>query len=62
MLVFDDDSRMEITTAVSATVSTGGKSVQKDETELKIEFEDGTSATFSLADLGSDVACGIRII
>ncbi|MBV9272972.1 MAG: hypothetical protein JO333_03700 [Verrucomicrobia bacterium] len=58
MLVFDDDSRMKIRTAVSATVSSGGKvkSVQEDETELKIEFEDGTSATFSLADLGSYVA------
>jgi hypothetical protein len=58
LLVFDDDSRMKIRTATPAAVSPGGKvkSVQEDEAELKIEFEDGSSATFRLDDPGASVA------
>jgi hypothetical protein len=58
LLLFDDDSRMKIRTAVTVAISTGGKvkSVQEDPAELKIEFEDGSSATFQLADPGSSVA------
>jgi hypothetical protein len=58
LLVFDDDSRMKITTASPVAVSPGGKvkSVQEDEAELKIEFADGSTATFRLDDPGSSVA------
>jgi hypothetical protein len=58
LLLFDDDSRMKIRTAVTATVAPGGKvkSIQEDEAELKIEFADGSSATFCLEDPGSSVA------
>jgi len=58
VLLFDDDSRMKIRTAVTVTLSPGGKvkSVQEDRTELKIEFEDSSSATFRLDDPGSSVA------
>ena len=49
---------MKIRTAGAVALSPGGnvKSVQETETELKIEFEDGSSATFRLADPGSSVA------
>jgi hypothetical protein len=49
---------MKITTAAAAAVSPGGKmkSVEEDEAELKIEFEDGSRATFQLEDPGSSVA------
>ena len=58
LLLFDDDSRMKIKTAAAAAVWQGGKvkSVQEDEAELKIEFEDGSTATFRLDDPGSSVA------
>lgn len=58
LLVFDDDSRMKIRTGAAAAISPRGKvkSVQEDEAELKIEFEDGSSATFRLEDPGSSVA------
>jgi hypothetical protein len=58
LLLFDDGSRMKIRTAVSMTVSPRGKvkSVQEDEAELKIEFEDSSSTTFQLDDPGSSVA------
>jgi hypothetical protein len=58
VLLFDDDSRMKIRTAAPVAVSPGGKvkSVQEAETELKIEFEDGSTATFRLEDPGSSVA------
>jgi hypothetical protein len=58
LLAFDDDSRMKIRTASPVTVSPGGKvkSVRETEAELKIEFEDGSSATFPLDDPGSSVA------
>jgi hypothetical protein len=58
LLVFDDDSRMKIRTAAPVAVSPAGKvkSVQEDQAELKIEFEDGSIATFRLEDPGSSVA------
>jgi hypothetical protein len=41
-----------------ATIPPGGKvkSVHESKVEFKIEFEDGSSATFCLADPGSPVA------
>ena len=58
LLLFDDESRMKIKTAVTAAISPGGKvkGVQEDEAELKIEFDDGSSATFELEDPGASVA------
>jgi hypothetical protein len=58
LILFDDDSRMKIRTAAPAAVSPGGKvkSVQEDEAELNIAFEDGSTATFRLEDPGSSVA------
>ena len=49
---------MKIRTGAPAAVSPGGKarSVQEDETELKIEFEDDSIGTFRLEDPGSSVA------
>ena len=54
VFLFDDDSRMKIRTAAAVAVPPGGKvkSVQEDEAELKIEFEDGSTATFRLEDPG----------
>jgi hypothetical protein len=45
VLLFDDDSRMKIKTTAPVAVPPGGevKSVQEDETELKIEFEDDST-------------------
>jgi hypothetical protein len=53
-----DGSRMKLRTAAPVAVSPGGKvkSVQDDETELKIEFADGSGAIFRLDDPGSTVA------
>jgi hypothetical protein len=58
LILFDDQSSMKIKTAAGATVSPGGKirSVHEAKAEFKIEFEDGSSATFCLADPGSSVA------
>ena len=58
VLLFDDDSRMKIRTAAPTAVSPGGKikSVQETEAELKLDFADGSSATFHLDDPGSSVA------
>ena len=49
---------MKIRAAAAVTVSPGGKikSVQEAKAELKIEFEDGSAATFHLEDPGSSVA------
>jgi hypothetical protein len=49
---------MKIKTAVAAAASPGSKvkSVHESRAEFKIEFEDGSSATFSLVDPGSSVA------
>ena len=55
LVVFDDQSNMKIKTAGRATIPPGGKvkSVHEAKAEFKIEFEDGSSATLSLADPGS---------
>jgi hypothetical protein len=57
LVLFDDESRMKIKTAGPATIPPGGKvkSVHEAKTEFKIDFEDGSSATLCLADLGSSV-------
>ena len=56
--MFDDRSNMKIKTAGPATIPPGGKvkSVHEAKAEFKIEFEDGSSATVSLADPGSSIA------
>jgi hypothetical protein len=58
LVVFDDQSKMKIKTAGPATIPPGGKvkSVHESRAEFKIGFEDGPSATLSLADAGSSVA------
>jgi len=58
LVLFDDQSSMKIKTTGAAAVSPGSKvkSVHEAKAEFKIEFEDGSSATFSLADPGSSVA------
>jgi hypothetical protein len=57
-VLFDDQSSMKIKTAGAAVVSPGSKveSVHEAKADFKIEFEDGSSATFCLADPGSSVA------
>jgi hypothetical protein len=58
LVLFDDQSSMKIKTVGAATVSPGSKvkSVHEAKADFKIEFEDGSSATFCLADSGSSVA------
>ena len=58
LVVFEDQSNMKIKTTGPAAVSPGSKvkSVHEAKTDFKIEFEDGSSATFCLADPGSSVA------
>jgi hypothetical protein len=58
LVLFDDQSSMKIKTAGPATIPLGGKikSVHEAKADFKIEFEDGSSATFSLTDPGSSVA------
>ena len=58
LVLFDDQSSMKIKTAAAPAASPGGKiqAVQEAKAEFKIEFEDGSSATFCLADPGSSVA------
>jgi hypothetical protein len=58
LVLFDDQSTMKKKTAGPATIPTGGKvkSVHEAKAEFKIEFEDGSSTTFNLADPGSSVA------
>jgi hypothetical protein len=60
LVLFDDESRMKIKTAGAAAVSPGSKvtSVHEAKADFKIEFEDGSSTTFCLADPGSSV--GVR--
>jgi hypothetical protein len=57
-VLFDDQSNMKIKTAGPATIPPGCKvkSVHEAKAELKIDFEDGSSATLSLADPGSSIA------
>ena len=51
-------SNMKIKSAGAAAVSPGSKvkSVHEAKADFRIEFEDGSSATFFLADPGSSVA------
>ena len=58
LVLFDDQSSMKIKTVGAVAVSPGSKvkSVHEAKAEFKIEFEDGSSATFCLADPGSSVA------
>ena len=58
LVLFDDQSRMKIKTAGSATIPPGGKvkSVHEAKADFKIEFEDGSSTKLCLADPGSSVA------
>jgi hypothetical protein len=58
LVLFDDQSNMKIKTAGPATIPPGGKikSVHEAKADFKIEFEDGSSATFCLANPGSSVA------
>jgi len=58
LVLFDDQSTMNIKTAVPATIPTGGKvkSVHEAKAEFKIDFEDNSSMTLNIADPGSSVA------
>ena len=58
LVLFDDQSSMKIKTAGAVAVSLGSKvkSVHEARAEFKIKIEDGSSATFCLADPGSSVA------
>jgi len=58
LVLFDDQSNMKVKTAGAVTISPGSKvkSAHKAKAEFKIEFEDGSSAAFCLADPGSSVA------
>jgi hypothetical protein len=60
LILFDDQSNMKIKTAGPATIPAGAKvkSVHEAKAEFKIDFEDGSSATFCLASSGSSV--GVR--
>ena len=57
-VLFDNQSSMRINTASGAAISPGSKvkSVHEAKAEFKIEFEDGSRATFYLSDPGSSVA------
>ena len=58
LVLFDDQSSMKIKTTGAGSVSPGSKvkSVHEAKAEFKIEFEEGSNATFCLADPGSSVA------
>jgi hypothetical protein len=58
LVLFDDQSSMKIKTAGAAAVSPGSKVkfVHEAKADFKIEFEDGPSVTFCLANPGSSVA------
>jgi hypothetical protein len=58
LVLFDDQSNMKIKTSAPATIPPGAKvkSVHEARAELKIDFEDGSSATLCLAETGSSVA------
>jgi hypothetical protein len=58
LVLFDDQSSMKVKIAGPATIAPGGKikSVHEAKADFKIEFEDGSSATLSLANPGSSVA------
>ena len=58
LVLFDDQSNMKVKIAGPATTPPGGKikSVHEAKADFKIEFEDGSSGTFCLANPGSSVA------
>ena len=58
LVLFGDQSNMKVKIAGPATIPPGGKikSVHEAKADFKIEFEDGSSATLSLANPGSSVA------
>jgi hypothetical protein len=58
LVLFDDQSNMKVKITGPATIPPGGKikSVHEAKADFKIEFEDGSSATLSLANPGSSVA------
>ena len=58
LVLFDDQSNMKIKTSGPATIPPGRKvkSVHEAKAEFRLQFEDGSSATFCLADPGSSVA------
>jgi hypothetical protein len=58
LVLFDDGSNMKIKTAEPATIPPGGKikSVHEARAEFRIDFEDGSSARFCVADPGSSIA------
>jgi hypothetical protein len=58
LVLFDDQSSMKIKAAGGAAVSPGSqvKSVHEAKADFRIEFEDGSSVTLSLANPGSSVA------
>jgi hypothetical protein len=58
LVLFDDESRMKIKTTGAAAVLPGSKvkSVHEAKADFKIDFEDGSSGTFCLADPGSSIA------
>jgi hypothetical protein len=58
LVLFDDQSNIKVKVAGPATIPPGGKikSVHEAKADFKIEFEDGSSATLSLANPGSSVA------
>jgi hypothetical protein len=58
LVLFDDQSSMKIKTAGAAAASPGSKvkSAHEAGADFKIKFEDGSSATFCLADPGTSVA------
>jgi hypothetical protein len=62
LVLFDDQSSMKIKTTGAAAVSPGSKvkSVHEAKADFKIEFEDGSSATFCLANPGSSARYEIR--
>jgi hypothetical protein len=58
LILFDDQSSLKIKTTGAAAVSPGSKvkSLYEAKAHFRIDFEDGSSATLSLADPGSSVA------
>jgi hypothetical protein len=58
LVLFDDQSCIKIKTTCVAALSPGSKvkSVYETRAEFKIEFEDGSSATWRLDNPGSSVA------
>jgi hypothetical protein len=58
LILFDDQSSMKIKTSGTTAVLPGGKvkAIHEAKAEFRIEFEDGSTSTFCLADPGSSVA------